>query len=190
FKGPVVSELLYEPRTLRPYSDLDLLVPASKLGAATEALIRAGYRPHLHLRPGFAERYHHHVHLTRPHGKLVLGIDLHWRVSDDPLAAELHHDRMESEHSRIDGVEFGCPSPSEHLLVLATHFLADRLRRLLWIEDLRRAALAPDAEQWSLACERADRRGLSWVLNRALDYAAHHLGLERERPAPPGPLPA
>lgn len=189
FKGPVVSELLYEPRTLRPYSDLDLLVPSSRLEAATEALIGDGYRPHVHLRPGFAERYHHHIHLTRPNGKLLLGLDLHWRVSDDPLAAQLDHDRIDSDHVRIDRVEVGCPSPAEHLLVLATHFLADRLRRLLWIEDLRRSALALDDEQWRLAFERADRRGLSWVLNRALDYAAHHLGLARERPTHPGPPP-
>jgi hypothetical protein len=189
FKGPVVSELLYEPRTLRPYSDLDLLVPSSRLDAATQALIGAGYQPQLHLRPGFAERHHHHIHLNRPEGKLVLGIDLHWRISDDAVAAELDHDRIESDLLRIDGVEVGCPTPSEHLLTLATHFLADRLRRLLWIEDLRRSALAADESEWRLAFERADRRGLSWVLNRALDYAAHHLGLERERPAPPGPLP-
>ena len=82
-----------------------------------------------------------------------------------------------------------CPSPAEQLIVLAIHFLGDRQRRLLWIEDLRRAALAADEEQWRLAFERAERRGLSWVLNRALDYADHHLDLERERPAPPGPPP-
>jgi hypothetical protein len=188
-KGPAVSEILYEPRTLRPFADLDLLVPRSGVGAAAEALRADGYWPNLHLRPGFGERYRHDVHLSRRHGEHLLGIDLHWRVSDDPLGEQLTHERIESARLRIDGVEVGCPSPAEHLLVLAVHFLSDRQRRLLWIEDLRRAALAADEEQWSLAFERADRRSLSWVLNRALDYAAHHLGLERERPVLPGPPP-
>ena len=189
-KGPAVAETLYEPRTLRPFTDLDLLVPRSTIEAASEALGAAGYRPNLHLRPGFAERYRHDVHLSRRQGKRSLGIDLHWRVSDDPLGTQLNHERLESARVRIDGVDVACPSRADHLLVLAVHFLGDRQRRLLWIEDIRRAALAADEEQWALAFERADRRGLSWVLNRALDYAAHHLGLERERPAPPGPRPA
>jgi hypothetical protein len=189
-KGPAVAETLYKPRTLRPFADLDLLVPRSKLKAASEALGAFGYQPHLFLRPGFGERYRHDIHLTRRQGKHHLGIELHWRVSDDPLGTQLAHERIESARIRIDGVGLACPSPAEQLLVLAVHFLCDRQRRLLWIEDLRRAALVADDEQWKVAFERADRRGLSWVLHRALDYATHHLGLERERPAPPGPPPA
>jgi Uncharacterised nucleotidyltransferase len=189
FKGPAVAEVLYEPRTLRPFSDLDLLVPRAGAEAATEALRAVGYWPNLHLRPGFGERYRHDIHLSRHHGKHQLGIDLHWRISDDPVGEQLRHERIEPVGLRIDGLEIARPSPAEHLIVLATHFLSDRHRRLLWIEDLRRAALAVDEEQWNLAFERANRRGLCWVLNRALDYAAHHLGLERERPGPPGPPP-
>jgi hypothetical protein len=190
FKGPVVSELMYEPRTLRPYADLDLLVPSSRLEAAAEALVAGGYRRDLHLRPGFAERYRHDLHLSRQDGKLQLGIDLHWRISDDALGTQLAHEGIESDRIAIDGVEVGCPSPADHLLILAVHFVGDRQRRLLWIEDIRRTALAADDRQWEAAFERADTRGLSWVLNRALDYAAHHLGLERERPLPPGAPPA
>jgi hypothetical protein len=190
FKGPVVSELLYEPRTLRPYADLDLLFPASRLEAATDALVAAGYRRDLHLRPGFAERYRHDLHLSRHQGKLQLGIDLHWRITDDNVGVQLAYERIEPDRIAIDGVEVGCPDPADHLLMLALHFVGDRQRRLLWIEDIRRTALAADDRQWQTAFERAESRGLSWVLNRALDYAAHHLGLERERPMPAGPPPA
>jgi Uncharacterised nucleotidyltransferase len=189
FKGPAVAESLYEPRTLRPFTDLDLLVPRARIGAATEALGAIGYWPNLHLRPGFGERYRHDVHLSRRHGRQLVGIDLHWRVSDDPLGTQLDYEGIEPARLRIDGVEVACPNPADHLIVLAIHFLGDRQRRLLWIEDIRRAALAADDRQWNLAFERADRRGLSWVLNRALDYAAHHLGLERERPASSGTPP-
>jgi len=189
-KGPAVAEALYEPRTLRPFADLDLLVPRSKLEAAVDTLARLGYRANLHLRPGFAERYRHDIHFSRRQGDRTLGIDLHWRISDDPLGTELAHDRIEVAPLEIDGARMASPGPADRLLVLSTHFLTDRLRRLLWIEDVRRAALAADESQWLETFERADEKGLSWVLHRALDYAAHHLGLARERPRPPEPPPA
>ena len=190
FKGPAASETLYEPRTLRPFSDLDLLVPPSSVDAATEALRAIGYWPNLHLRPGFGDRYRHDVHLSRRRGKHLVGIDLHWRVSDDPVGEQLSWEQIAPAQLHIDGVQVACPSPADNLIVLAVHFLSDRQRRLLWIEDLRRAALAADDEQWNVAFGRADRIGLSWVLNRALDYAAHHLSLDRRRPVGPGPAPA
>jgi hypothetical protein len=47
-----------------------------------------------------------------------------------------------------------------------------------------------EAEQWRRAFELADDLALGWVLHRALDYAARHLGFERKRPTDPGPPPA
>jgi hypothetical protein len=82
------------------------------------------------------------------------------------------------------------PAPGDQLLVCAMHLLSDRLKRLAWIEDVRRVSLALDERAWVASFERARELGLLWVLNRALDYARHHLGYSRERPLGPGQPPA
>jgi len=72
---------------------------------------------------------------------------------------------------------------------LAAHLLSDRTKRLIWVQDLALAARSASAASWQRAFELADDLGLGWVLHRALDYAARHLGLERERLVPVGSPP-
>jgi hypothetical protein len=199
-KGPEVAERLYPQRTLRPFADLDLLVPAERMRAAAEALRDGlGYEPDVEPWSGYGERHGHEISLLRPVGAGRLRVELHWRLSDDPVAASLDHAGLLASANRLslaDGIEVEVPRPEEELLVLAVHLLHERYKRLVWVNDIALAARQASEAEWLGAFELARETGLGWVLDRGLDYAAEHLALDRPRPwraskpAPWGPLRA
>lgn len=139
-KGPEVAALYPDP-TLRPYKDLDLLVPEA--AATQRALLAAGFEPV---------------------GNPNLYVDIHherplW-LRGQPLLVEIHSlpkwpDRVAAPTPEellalavpsalgVDGV--GALAPPYHALVLAAHAWAhEPLRRLLEIIDC--TALSPDVD--------------------------------------------
>ena len=189
-KGPAIADRFYDPPSLRTFADLDLMVPRGRLADAVLALESLGYEEKVELRAGFGAEHGHDVHMARPVGRHRAGVELHWRVGDDPLGEALSHRALASAAVLADGVaEARYPSSTDQLLVCAMHLLSDRLKRLCWIEDLRRISEDLDNPAWQRAFGRARELRLLWVLNRALDYAEHHLGYERPRPLGPGEPP-
>jgi hypothetical protein len=187
-KGPAVAERFYPDRTLRPFADLDLLLPRDRLGVGVEALLARGYAALEEFRPGYAETHGHDVHVRRRVGSHGVDVELHWRVGDDPLGARLGYETVGAGAPElVPGVLV--PAPPVQLLVLAVHFLGDRARKLAWIHDLALVAGSLDDDGWRASFGRAGELGLSWPLHRALDYAGRWLAFARTRPSPPGPPP-
>jgi hypothetical protein len=142
------------------------------------------------LRAGFGARHGHDVHMAKPVGRHTADVELHWRVGDDPVGEALSQGALSGAAvGAPDLDEARYPSAPDQLIVCALHLLSDRLKRLAWIEDLRRISGRLDDREWDLAFTRARDLGLLWVLNTGLDYARHHLDLERPRPLPPGEPP-
>lgn len=198
-KGPGLLARHYggDPR-LRPFADLDVLVPAERLAAAVAALAADGFAELVEFAPGFGARHGHDRHVRRGAGIGRVDVELHWRVGDDPLGAGLSHERLAPGATPFSalGAQGLAPGAPAELLVLAVHLLSDRAKRLIWVVDVDRAASAAREDDWRAAFALSDALGLGWALDRALDYAGAHLGLERARPraaaAPPplGPLRA
>jgi hypothetical protein len=190
-KGPAVADRFYPDPGLRPFVDLDLLVPRDALAAGVAALRGAGFEPLQEFRPGYAERHGHDVHLARRGGGAAIDVELHWRLGDDDAANGFSHALLAPAATEIEvaGAPVAVPAVEHQLLGLAIHLLSDRAKRLGWVQDLRLAGAAASDEQWRGGFATADELGLGWVLHRGLDYCAHHLGFERPRPAPAGPPP-
>jgi hypothetical protein len=182
-KGPALAERFYPDRGLRPYADLDLLVPRDKLGAAARALATHGYEMLEEFRPGYAERYGHDIHVRRRLPDRTLDVELHWRIGDDPVGVSLSHERLAPDAQIVEfgGARIAVPAPPAHLLVVALHLLSDRKKRLCWINDLALVAASLDDLEWSGAFALAAELELVWPLHRSLDYAEYHLGFDRER---------
>jgi hypothetical protein len=187
-KGPAIADRFYPDPRLRSFADLDLLVPRKRLADAVAALETLGYTERVELREGFAATHGHDIHMAREIGRQRADVELHWRVGDDALGEALSHEAL-ADGSVAEGAVCRYPSPGDQLLVCAMHLLSDRLKRLAWIEDLRRISLALDDGAWGHTFERARSLGLLWVLNRALDYPAHHLDHRRGRPLAAGKPP-
>ncbi len=193
-KGPAVAERLYPDARLRPYRDLDLVVSRDRLQAAARAMAaELGYRRTEEPWAGYGERQGHHIGLARRVDVQTVTVELHWRIGDDPVAEGLDYSRLSRTSESLplsDGADaVMVPSPEEHLLVLAVHLLHETDKRLMWVNDLVLAAESASPAQWQAAFDGADELGLSWVLHRALDYGAVHLGLDRPRPAMPARAP-
>ena len=188
-KGPAVADRFYADPRLRPFVDLDLLVPRGELRGDVDALVAAGFKPVEAFRPGFGEELGHDVHLVRGAGAGRVDVELHWRVGDDRLAEALSYELLRAGAADLVGGAL-VPAVAEQLLVLAVHLLGDRAKRLCWIKDLALTGSAATAEEWLRAFELARDLSLLWVLHRALDYPAELLGSDRARPLPAGPRPA
>jgi len=187
-KGPAAAALHPSPE-LRPYGDLDLVVPKDQLRAAAGALQEAGWRlsraPRMGVAggepwEGFAEAYGHELGLARDVGAKVVGLELHWRLADDPRVDVLDRDALARDGTLLDGAIV--PAPPQLLLALALHLVAHPDRRLLMVQDVALAARA------GVPFELADELGLAWELHLALDAAEAFAGLKIDRPArPPRP---
>lgn len=199
-KGPAIGDRVYADWRLRPYADLDVMVPAAALPTAVSGLAGTGYTVVEEFRPGYAERFGHDVHVRRYLGTSPLDVELHWRIGDDRVGAPLGHGHLlrAAERLRLEGVDILAPSLPNQLLIASVHLLSDRAKRLAWVNDIRLLAEPASTEEWEATFGTAEAvgGGLLWVLHRALDYAHLHLGLDRPRPlaagAPPpfGPLRA
>ncbi len=190
-KGPSIADRFYPDPRLRPFADLDLLVPRSKLRAAVDAAGSLGYEPLEEFAPGFAETHGHDIHVRRRGRSHGVDLELHWRLGDDPATSVLDHERLSSHADSLEvaGAYVLVPSIPEQLVCLAVHLLSDRAKRLMWVNDLALTANAATDSEWRRAFEAAHELGLGWALHRALDYARRHLGHERPRPMPPGAAP-
>ena len=193
-KGPAAAALHPSPE-LRAYSDLDLVVPKAQLRAAAAALQADGWRLSRARRmgvaggepwAGFAEAYGHELALARDIGARAVGLELHWRLVDDPRADGLDRDTLAHGGSVLD--QAIVPAAPELLVALALHLVAHADRRLIMVTDV---ALAAEASGPDLAgaFDLAARRDVAWELHRALDAAEKHAGVAVQRPAPRPPKP-
>ncbi len=188
-KGPAAAAL--HPSTeLRPYGDLDLVVHKPMLRRAAAALEADGWRlsraPRMGVAGGepwrgFAEAYGHELGMAREIGARVVGLELHWRLVDDPRADALDRDALARHGSELDGAIV--PAAPELLLALALHLVAHPDRRLLMVKDIALAVRSADADI-QRTFELAAELGAGWELALALDAAEEWCGVEVERPGP------
>jgi hypothetical protein len=194
-KGPAAAELHDAPE-LRPFGDLDLVVPKADLRRAADALCADGW--YLSRAPrmgvaggepwrGFAESYGHELGLACDVGAKVVGLELHWRLADDPRADALDRDVLARHGHELGGAI--APAAPELLVALALHLVAHPDRRLSMVKDVALAAQSA-GDELARAFDLARDLGVGWELHLALDAAAEHAGLAIERPAPRPPRPA
>ena len=93
-KGAALSRSLYRDVALRPFADIDLLVPESQIDAAKAALGEIGYAlaPEL-LSETLNRKYHFNLPLAR-RAPVPVHIELHWRLTDPFTTIHFNHDGL------------------------------------------------------------------------------------------------
>lgn len=190
-KGPAVARRWSDP-ALRPFGDLDLLVPEGELSAWRRELEALGYAGPTPWQERNARRFHHHLLFHRPGPGANLIVEVHWRLFAARGARELTYELLAAGAG---------PSPSapgllelddsSQVLVLAVHLAHHeaRDRRLVWLRDFIELGSNETAEG---ARRLAEARGLAWALENALASAERVLGEARwsAKPSrPPAGLP-
>jgi hypothetical protein len=168
-KGTALAERLYGSLDGRSTSDIDILVPESRLLEARAILRDNGYAPSSDVRPGIEEHSFHGVPFIRTLPSRMFVVELHWKLSNPRFVTVNYDDlwaRMLSARGDSDG-PYTLPT-ADTLLHLALHMpkhSAGALRLLADIDRLvRREATALD---WTRLECRAD----SWGVRHALYFA-------------------
>lgn len=172
-KGASVAGRYRDPE-LRPYYDIDLLVPAAEVVPWTEVLLSLGYSVPYTQVPTTARRHQESVTFTLRQGA-KLTCDLHACLFVERRAREVTYEAL------IDWVQpSGFPgllrltAPAQ-LVALALHLAhhAPSERRLIWIRDVIECAAPETASE---ARDLAATHDLGWVVERALAAAEDVLG--------------
>jgi hypothetical protein len=170
YKGPTLGLLAYGNLGLRPFSDLDLLVPGRLLPAARDALLARGYRLALPLTPAQEASYVRSIGqlpLVGPDGSTL--VELHSRLLPRgfhfPLtAASPRRSHLVTLHGRA----VRTLDPELLLLLLCSHGAKHLWAYLGWICDIAELVRADAGFDWTrllhqarqLRCERMVLLGL------------------------------
>lgn len=167
-KGPAHAALLYPDPSLRPYSDIDLLVRGRQFADAVHTLAAVGLtRPAEELADGFDERFGKGATLHAPSGFCV---DLHRTFLSGPFAFTVNAEELFATTSatvELVGRAVRTLPPEERLLHCAFHAaLSDLEPRLITVRDVVQAAVADD-----LDVDRLHRVARAWNAAGALALA-------------------
>ncbi len=185
-KGPVVAEGFYADPSLRPYTDMDILVPVedqAKVSAVVEGLGYVLEEDHGGLAAPHAGSNEHAFELLYVQPESQARLDVHL----DHLQLGLRPQGLAGLWERSEPRCFGAararaPSAADHFLVLAVHLHRHGFNRLIWFKDLdlfiRRFG---DAVDWDELARTAAAEGVSASLRLCLRRVSRLLGT----PLPP-----
>jgi hypothetical protein len=155
-KGPVLAELMYPSAMLRPYQDLDVVVPRRLFATVIRTMEEGGYAVLDRNWDLIRRERRGQLHLWLPHGGVA---DVHWHLLNrDTVRRTLTVD-MESTFARartvpIRDMEVQTLDPVDTLVHLCVHAALSGGDRLRWLKDVERQ-IAFDRPNWDLVARRA-----------------------------------
>ncbi|SFA97172.1 Uncharacterised nucleotidyltransferase [Cohnella sp. OV330] len=170
-KGPLLAQDLYGDLSKRTSKDLDILVPAEKLGEIRILLADLGYECEKEQLPNVLNGWkwrHHHVSFYHPSHSLQ--IEIHWRLAPGP-GREPDFEKLWSrrrEHSFGSG-HVAYLGPEDQFLYLVHHGARHGWFRLRWLCDID--VLARRGLDWSSCAQLAVMYGTEHLVGQALILA-------------------
>lgn len=178
YKGPALAALLYGNVTGREYSDIDILIRPADVSRAKAALLNAGFKPALQLRPREEKAYLATGYEYTFHGpKDPNLIEIQWRVLprfyaiDFDLAGFIRRSRS----IPIEGQVIETLSNEDLLLVLCAHAAKHAWSKLSWIRDIADLERSTNLD-WDKVAKQASELGLRRILAATFVIANTMLG--------------
>lgn len=180
YKGPALAVMAYGSVALRPFGDLDIIVPRSKIRPARDLLVSEGYRPELalsarqeaaHFRTGYDLAF------SRDRDRTV--VELHWAVAPRyfgvPFDFATVHDR--AAHVALAGTTVPTLGPEDLLPLLCVHGARHLWGRLEWVAAVAGVVRRHPDLDWPRVVAQATRDGLERLLLVGLALADGLFGL-------------
>jgi hypothetical protein len=177
-KGLALIARFYRDAGLRPMADVDVLVPSSDVGRASEVARRLGWQPRYPLTPAF-RRVKHAAPLDHPEG---VSCDLHWRALEEAGADGADDEfRAAAEPAMFQGTRLRVLSPADQLLHVCGHAGKwSAVPPIRWVADAV-LILREGSVDWPRLLDHAARRRLILRMRQMLGYLREALGV----PIPP-----
>jgi hypothetical protein len=179
FKGAALAYTHYARPDLRPRDDSDLLVLPEVRETAHHTLVGLGYRPPRHVTGELVS--YQAIYEKSLDGVAVHTIDLHWRVANPQLFADvLSFDEIDAASHAIPALGPSARGPSSpHALFLAcvhrvAHHRDEKL--LMWIYDIHLIASRLTIAEWMSFLDLAHRRKVMAICRQGLSLAAEQFG--------------
>ena len=188
FKGPLLSQQLFDDYGLRYSKDLDLLVKPQDLDQAEQLLLSNGYtrqKPDFVLTPRQKKAYlKESLHVSYYHPERQIIVELHWRLCSNPyLLPSEYVQRMMSTAQQVPiaGAQITSLSDEDTLLYLCLHGATHGWYRLKWLCDISQFLHREQAINWEAWAENVVTLALHRPVAQAL-LLAHQLF---DAPLPP-----
>jgi len=184
FKGPVLSQILYNGPLVKNSVDLDFWVPLDHVETCHKALNEAGYsrvKPR-HLTPKQQKKnYSISHHYTYVHQTDRVVIELHWNITNPfsllPLTfQEAYNSHI---HDNLHNHKIKTLSYVHYLLYLAVHGSIHRWSRLTWLKDFSELLKLSTEKQQEEVLRTAEKLQLEKPVKQAfwLAYAIFDISL-------------
>ena len=167
-KGPVLGACLYGDVALRPFGDLDLIVPVQERERAIECLSDLGFVPQFQLTPSERRRFfrrYSELHFTSATTGTM--IDLHWELISQRY--EFAH-LLDGYWQRATTVQIGpmmlrTLSTHDLFVFLLLHAAKHEWRSLGWLVDLAWLEARQAQFDWNRLRDAAARLGISKIVH-------------------------
>ena len=180
FKGPLLSQALFNDPTHRAGTDLDVLVGDTHVPAADRCLRANGYQRILPARPlsPLQTRLFMARDCAMTYMRDGVSIDLHWRLFENPHLLDVPFEQLRagSRDQSAAGAPLHHPDGPDLLLYLALHAAKHQWLSLKWLEDSAAFVETHPPEVLEHAIARARRSGVAPALLATLDLAERLVG--------------
>jgi hypothetical protein len=177
-KGAVLAHAAYADPLLRPFTDIDLLVPGDRIEQAIAVLATYGYeRARPEPAPGYDARVGKAVALKHPGGVVI---DLHRTLAAGNAGEGVDVDEIVAGRRPVPIGHHVVPAPSweAHLVECALHaVVGDGLARALSLRDITEVTHHPSLDP-TVAAELALRWRVAELVGLGLRATRDGLGLE------------
>jgi hypothetical protein len=164
YKGPVLSAMLYGDVCSRQYSDLDFFIRVSDLQNISELLLSEGYHtdsflPKNRVKISTRTREQHFY-------KNNFMVEIHWRFAPEYYGCRIDPTELleNLQPVTVEGREVMTFSPSDLILILATHGGMDGWGQLNWLYDFVNLIKMNRDADWDLILRRAERYNIETLL--------------------------
>lgn len=179
YKGPALAIQVYKDLSLRQFSDLDILVQAGDVAAASKLLGQRGFEKDHQLTPK-QEATFQKIDCEHTFTRLEDGIylDLHWNFVPRFFSLRFEMEPLWHRLERLSmcGTDVAAFAPEDLLLVLCVHASKDFWDRLIWICDIAELIRVSTDLKWETVLREASRTGAGRILLVSLALASDLVG--------------
>jgi hypothetical protein len=176
-KGPALAVSLFGDVGLRPFDDLDLLVPAAQVAEAQRVLRELGYRS-AYEEPRAWDEWVRRNCEEAPYWNAAENVvcDLHWQLRSESYSFVVTQEELRGRLETIDiaGTRYRTLGAEDTLSFLLVHGAQHGWSALGWLADVAELVRARPGLDWGIV--GVERRGARRILQVGLRLAAEVLG--------------